>query len=80
MKEYAEIPSAATLRPVPFEVKIDDDKLHELKLLIKHSKVAPDTYENTQEDGRFGVSNKWITDAKDHWENSFDWFGFFPHP
>ena len=76
MKEYAEVPSAATLRPVPFEVKIDDDKLHELKILIKQSKVAPDTYENTQEDGRFGVSNKWITDAKDHWENTFDWYVF----
>ncbi|RDB28121.1 putative epoxide hydrolase [Hypsizygus marmoreus] len=85
MSQFNTLPASAVLRPTPFELKIPNDAVDELKLLLKHSKVPPDTYENTQEDRRYGVTTKWIREAKARWENNFDWraheahINSFPH-
>ena len=73
MLQFNQLPSSATLQPTPFKVQIPDFTIDEFRVLIKLAKLPPDTYENTREGGRYGVSNKWIRDAKTHWETKFDW-------
>jgi microsomal epoxide hydrolase len=71
---FTKFPSAsATIRPKPFKVAIPDSKLEELKYLLKYSKLAPNTYESSQEDRKYGITSHWIQEAKDTWENNFDW-------
>lgn len=62
--------------PPPFELHVDEQKLQDFKTLLKLSPVAKETYENLQDNGshgKFGVSRKWIVDAKKHWQEDFDW-------
>ncbi|KAL6920604.1 hypothetical protein ACHAP8_007378 [Fusarium lateritium] len=69
---YAQVPSGALVQPRPFKVTIDDEKVDELKLLIKLGKIAPPTYESTQKEKNFGITHQWLTDAKAAWMK-FDW-------
>ncbi|GKU12452.1 epoxide hydrolase [Fusarium langsethiae] len=69
---FAQIPSGALIQPKLFKVSIDDEKVDELKLLIKLSKIAPPTYESTQKEKNFGITHQWLTDAKAAWMK-FDW-------
>ncbi|KAH7004770.1 Alpha/Beta hydrolase protein [Fusarium venenatum] len=69
---YAQIPSGALVQPKPFKVSIEDEKVDELKLLIKLGKIAPPTYESTQKEKNFGITHQWLTDAKAAWMK-FDW-------
>lgn len=71
---YSQIPAKATKQPSAFEISIPEADLSDFKALLKLSKVAAPTYESLQEDGRFGISHKWITDAKKYWEEGFDWY------
>jgi hypothetical protein len=70
---YSQIPANATKQPSPFQISIPEAKLTDFKALLKLSKVTPPTYESLQEDRRFGVGHKWITDTKKYWEETFDW-------
>jgi microsomal epoxide hydrolase len=70
---FAQIPSGALIQPKLFKVSIDDEKVDELKLLIKLSKIAPPTYESTQKEKNFGITHQWLTDAKAAWMK-FDWY------
>jgi Epoxide hydrolase N terminus len=70
---YFQIPANSTKQPSPFQISIPEDKLTDFKALLKLSKITPPTYESLQEDRRFGVSHKWITEAKKYWEAIFDW-------
>lgn len=72
-KFYGTVPANANQQPEPFELHIDDQKLENLKQLLKLSPVAKDTYENQQQDRRYGVSRQWLLDTKKYWENQFDW-------
>lgn len=75
-KPFSTIPSDARQQPTPYELHVDNQKLQDLKTLLKLSPVARETYENLQDDGshgKFGVSRKWIVDAKAHWVEKFDW-------
>jgi microsomal epoxide hydrolase len=60
--------------PTPFKVEIPEKELEEFKTLLRLSKVPKATFESLQEDGRFGVSHKWISEAKRVWLDEFDWF------
>jgi hypothetical protein len=70
---YSQIPVKATKQPAPFQISISEEKLSDFEALLKLSKVTAPTYESLQEDRRFGVGHKWITDAKKYWEEDFDW-------
>jgi len=72
---FTKFPSdpSATIHPEPFKVAIPDSALDELKLLLKHSKLAPQTYESSQEDRKYGITSQWIKEAKETWEHGFDW-------
>jgi microsomal epoxide hydrolase len=73
---FTNLPPSATIRPTPFKVSIPQSTLDELKSLIKLSKLAPPTYEGSQEDRKYGVTNKWVREAKEKWENDFDWYTY----
>lgn len=73
-KPFSSVPAGANQEPTPFELHTDEQKLQEFKILLKLSPVAKQTYENLQEDGEFGVTQKWMVDAKKHWQDSFDWY------
>lgn len=70
---YAKIPSGAKVQPTPFQVSITDDRVDELKQLVKLGRVGPPTYESTQKEHNYGVSHQWLTDAKAAWID-FDWY------
>ncbi|KAF2025722.1 alpha/beta-hydrolase [Setomelanomma holmii] len=75
-KAYGTVPAGVKQQPEPFELHIDEQKLQDLKTLLRLGPVAKETYENLQDDGshgKFGVSRKWIIDAKKYWETEFDW-------
>ncbi|KDQ08979.1 hypothetical protein BOTBODRAFT_37508 [Botryobasidium botryosum FD-172 SS1] len=69
----------------PFKVNIPDSAIDEFKTLLRLSKLAPQTYENSQEDWRYGVTGEWMREAKEKWLNDFDWkkreeyINTFPH-
>jgi len=65
------IPANATLKLTPFQASISDESLAELNTLLKVAKLPPDTYEGRH--AAFGVTHKWIKEAKAHWETAFDW-------
>lgn len=68
-----------------FTVAIPELELNDFKELLRLSKLGPQTYENLQQDGRFGVTYEWMAKAKHHWETQFDWrrhekrINHFPH-
>ena len=72
-KPFSSVPAGASQEPTPFELHIDDQKLQDFQNLLKLSPIAKQTYENLREDGEFGVTHKWMVDAKKHWQESFDW-------
>jgi microsomal epoxide hydrolase len=74
---FSTVPAGAQQQPTPFELHIEEEKLHEFKTLLKLSPVAKETYENKQDEGshgKFGVSRKWIADAKKEWVEEYDWY------
>lgn len=74
---FAQLPSNATLSPKPFTAAIPDSTLDELRTLVKYAKLAPDTYEGSFEDRRFGITDRWIREAKGAWANTFDWWVYY---
>ncbi|EDN02319.1 predicted protein [Histoplasma mississippiense (nom. inval.)] len=70
---YSTVPSVALKAPEIFHVAIPEQQLSEFKTLLKLSKIPAPTYESLQEDGRYGISHKWLTETKKYWEEEFDW-------
>ncbi|KAF2190478.1 epoxide hydrolase 1 [Zopfia rhizophila CBS 207.26] len=70
---YGTVPSSARQQPSKFELHIEDQQLSNFKQLLRLSPVAKDSYENQQQDRRFGVTREWILNAKKYWENEFNW-------
>lgn len=57
----------------PFTLNISDQDIDEWRQLLKLSKLAPETWEGSQEDRRYGVTRKWLAEAKDYWLNTYSW-------
>jgi microsomal epoxide hydrolase len=57
----------------PFELRIPEDEITRFKALLALSHISPETWENRQEDGRYGVSRAWLIKAQDVWLHSFNW-------
>jgi microsomal epoxide hydrolase len=73
---FSTAPKHAQQQPTPFELHVEEEKLQEFKTLLKLSPIAKETYENKQNEGghgKFGVSRKWMVDAKKEWLEKFDW-------
>ena len=73
MAGYDTIPQAARLQPEKFQLSISDQDLADFNILLRLSKLAPRTYENLQNDGRYGVTYEWMSKAKEYWETKYDW-------
>jgi microsomal epoxide hydrolase len=71
--DFAKIPSSATLDVKPFKAHVDEEKLQQFKQLLKLSPIGPACYENTNCGRKFGTTREWLTNAKKHWETSYDW-------
>ena len=56
----------------PFTIKTPQVVLDELKSLVKLSKIASATFENSQKDGKWGLDREWMLNIKDKWVE-FDW-------
>ena len=56
----------------PFTLSTHPQSLEDMKTLLKLSRIAEPTYENTQEDQKYGVTRDWIQHIKQKWIN-FDW-------
>lgn len=57
----------------PFTLNIPDQDMSDWRQLLKLSKLAPETWEGSQEDGRYGVTHKWLRETKDYWLNTYSW-------
>lgn len=57
----------------PFALAISDQDISEWRQLLQLSKLAPETWEGRQEDRRYGVTNKWLSETKHYWLNKYDW-------
>ena len=73
-KDFGTLPSNAKSSGIkPFDVDIPEKDVEEFKTLLKLSKVAAPTYESTQKDRKYGVTDKWLAEAKERWSGGFDW-------
>lgn len=73
MGDYTKLPSKAQVKPTPFKAHVSEEKLSDFKQLIKLSPIGPATYENSQDDRKWGMPRKWLSEAKQHWSTKFDW-------
>lgn len=74
--EYGTVPANATLKPTAFQAHVPNQAISDFKQLLKLSKIGPETFENLHEDLTYGVSHKWIAQAKQYWETAYDWSAF----
>lgn len=75
-KSFGAVPVSAKQQSKPFEVHFDDQKLEDLKTLVRLSPVSKETYETQDPEGddwRFGVPRSWMLKAKQFWADGFDW-------
>ncbi|KAB8349429.1 hypothetical protein FH972_023456 [Carpinus fangiana] len=71
---YNTVPSKSNLKVSPFQAAVSEDALREFQDLIRLAKLGPRTFENTRGDDRkFGLQHDWATNAKDAWQNHYDW-------
>jgi microsomal epoxide hydrolase len=73
---FSRIPSTARVTPSAFTASIPQEQLSDLRTLVKLSKIAPPTYENSQSDYRFGITSDWLVAIREKWINDFDWYLF----
>lgn len=73
MEGFRKLPSSA-VSVDSWTVTIPQNELDDLRKLVELGKIAKPVYENTQEDNRYGVTAKWLSEAKDYWLNKFSWY------
>lgn len=71
--QFATIPAGAKVQPKPFTISVPEEQINELQTLVKLAKTAPPTFEGSHDDGKYGVSTKWLLEAKEEWKK-FDWY------
>jgi microsomal epoxide hydrolase len=72
-EQYDIIPNGAPSEPTPFTISIPETQLTEFRTLLKLSKTPPPTFESLNTDSKYGITHKWLAEAKDHWLNKFNW-------
>jgi microsomal epoxide hydrolase len=69
---FSTFPGATRRVPKRFKVAVPQDQLDDMINLLKLSKLAPKTYENSMKSQQYGVTRDWMVQAKKAWEN-FNW-------
>jgi microsomal epoxide hydrolase len=57
----------------PYTLSIPDSALESWRQLLSLSPLGPKTFENQQEAENYGVTYKWLSDAKEHWLKTYSW-------
>ncbi|GME45096.1 hypothetical protein CUC08_Gglean000246 [Neofusicoccum parvum] len=57
----------------PFKISVSEEEILRLKKLLELSTVAAPNWENSKADANFGVSHNWLTNAVQHWQQSYNW-------
>jgi len=57
----------------PFTLNIPDQDISEWRQLLELARLGPNTFENQQTERNFGITQKWLSDTRDYWLNTFDW-------
>lgn len=73
--QYSNLPydvaKAANLKP--FQLKVPEQELLRLSLLLDNCPIAEENWENSREDGRFGVTREWLINAVKYWRHEHNW-------
>ncbi|WVQ71080.1 hypothetical protein IAR50_000605 [Cryptococcus sp. DSM 104548] len=72
---FANLPNQPTIPLRAFSISIPDTDIHELHSLLRCSRIAKESYENTTsaaEKNSFGVSREWLIGMRDEWLR-YDW-------
>ena len=70
---YSTLPNKPSIPLGPFTVNIPQEDLDELKVILKHTRIPKETFENSHthpED--YGVTREWFIQAREKWLD-FDW-------
>ncbi|KAF5707164.1 epoxide hydrolase [Fusarium mundagurra] len=70
--DYSTIPASALRQSKPFIVHHTDEQLRDFKIDIESAKLGPTTYENLQQDRKYGVTAQWLREAVVAWK-TFNW-------
>jgi pimeloyl-ACP methyl ester carboxylesterase len=73
MADFGQLPSGVTLNVKPFTAKIEEQKIQDLKQLLKLSPIAAANFENSKNGRTFGINRDWLIKAKEYWLSEFDW-------
>jgi phosphatidate phosphatase APP1 len=75
MSAYDCLPCGASASVKPFTAHTSQDKVDQLRSLVKIAPIAPVTYENTKgnTDRAWGTPRSWLLDAQAQWSSTFDW-------
>jgi microsomal epoxide hydrolase len=69
---FSTFSAAVRKAPKPFKVATPQDQIDDMIKLLKLLKLAPNTYDTSLESQQYGVTRKWMIEAKKEWEN-FNW-------
>jgi len=73
-KPYTKLPNKPTIEVKPFEVSIPQKDLDDLKVILKHTRIPKETFENSKSNPEdYGVSREWFIKAREAWMG-FDWY------
>lgn len=69
---FSDLPRQGNDAIKPFAIRTAPEALDELKTLLKLSKIALPTFENSQKDGKHGIDRERLQAIKEKWID-FDW-------
>jgi hypothetical protein len=71
---YSRLPSKPSIQVNPFTTSIPQEDLDDLKVILKHTRIPKETFENSKphpED--YGVTREWFIKSREAWLD-FDWY------
>ncbi|KAL4867462.1 hypothetical protein BDV12DRAFT_186641 [Aspergillus spectabilis] len=71
--QFNSIPRGIPGKPEPLTLRVPDKDLAEFLDLLRLSKIGPATWWNQHNDGRYGLSREWLSEAKETWLSTFNW-------
>ena len=72
---YSKLPYSVTKEAnlKAHQLRISEQELSRLSILLENCEIAEENWENSQEDGRFGVTRDWLLTAIEYWRHNYDW-------
>lgn len=70
---YANPSHKPTIPLQRFTVNTPQSELRDLNLRLESTRLPTEIFDNTQTEENFGVTRKWMSDARNAWIQEFDW-------